>query len=145
MCYSLWTPREAAIGALLYLLVLGGAITLLAATGRLGLETAYAALGGSSLVACGGWLWRVAITRDEAAELQAGALTLRAVTHAHFAFARYGLETEFPQCNTSYSRSRGTLRGLHYQSAPHPDAKLVRATRGRVLAQLHGCLGAHFG
>jgi O-antigen/teichoic acid export membrane protein len=91
LCYSLWTPREAAIGALLYMVVLGGAISLLAATGRLGLETAYAALGGSSLLACGGWLWRVAITRDEAAELQAGALTLRAVTHAHFAFARYGL------------------------------------------------------
>lgn len=47
-------------------------------------------------------------------------------------FAQYGLETEFPQCNLSYSQARGTLRGLHYQSAPHQEAKLVRATRGRV-------------
>lgn len=47
-------------------------------------------------------------------------------------FAQYGLETEFPQCNLSYSPVRGTLRGLHYQAAPHQEAKLVRATRGRV-------------
>jgi dTDP-4-dehydrorhamnose 3,5-epimerase len=47
-------------------------------------------------------------------------------------FARYGLETKFPQCNLSYSPARGTLRGLHYQSSPHEEAKLVRATRGRV-------------
>jgi dTDP-4-dehydrorhamnose 3,5-epimerase len=47
-------------------------------------------------------------------------------------FAQYGLETEFPQCNLTYNHSRGTLRGLHYQSAPHQEAKLVRATRGRI-------------
>jgi O-antigen/teichoic acid export membrane protein len=91
LCYSLWTPREAAFGALLYLILVGGLIALLAATGRLGLESAYAALGVSSVIACGGWLWRVAITRDEAAELQAGTLTLGAMTRAHFSFARYGV------------------------------------------------------
>ena len=47
-------------------------------------------------------------------------------------FAAHGLTTDFPQCNSSFSRRRGTLRGLHYQAAPHGEAKLVRCTRGRV-------------
>ncbi|MBB3975689.1 dTDP-4-dehydrorhamnose 3,5-epimerase [Rhizobium azooxidifex] len=47
-------------------------------------------------------------------------------------FAAHGLATHFPQCNASYSAVRGTLRGLHYQAAPQGEAKLVRATRGRV-------------
>lgn len=48
------------------------------------------------------------------------------------AFAERGLATDFAQCNTSFNRRRGTLRGLHYQAAPHQEAKLVRCTRGRV-------------
>jgi dTDP-4-dehydrorhamnose 3,5-epimerase len=32
----------------------------------------------------------------------------------------------------SFNRKRGTLRGLHYQAAPHAEAKLVRCTRGAV-------------
>jgi O-antigen/teichoic acid export membrane protein len=91
LCYSLWTPREAAIGAVLYLLVLAGTVALLVTRGWLGLGTAYAALGTSSLIASCGWLWRVAVTRDEAAEANAGAIPLRRVFQAHFAFARYGL------------------------------------------------------
>jgi dTDP-4-dehydrorhamnose 3,5-epimerase len=47
-------------------------------------------------------------------------------------FAAHGLTTDFPQCNSAFSRRRGTLRGLHYQAAPHSEAKLVRCTRGRV-------------
>jgi dTDP-4-dehydrorhamnose 3,5-epimerase len=38
----------------------------------------------------------------------------------------------FPETNISYSLRRGTLRGMHYQAAPHEQAKLVRCTRGRV-------------
>lgn len=91
LCYSLWTPREAAIGALLYLVVLAAAIAFLEISGGLELATAYAALGGASLIASCGWLWRVASTYDEAAEVRAGALTLRRVVEAHFGFARYGL------------------------------------------------------
>ena len=52
-------------------------------------------------------------------------------------FARHGLETEFLQCNLSFSSARGTLRGLHYQAAPHPEAKLVRATRVAMLIATH--------
>jgi dTDP-4-dehydrorhamnose 3,5-epimerase len=47
-------------------------------------------------------------------------------------FAAHGLASQFPQCNVSRSPKRGTLRGLHYQAEPKPEAKLVRATAGRV-------------
>ena len=45
-------------------------------------------------------------------------------------FAAAGLPTTFVQCNTSFNRLSGTLRGLHYQDSPHPEGKLVRCTRG---------------
>ena len=45
-------------------------------------------------------------------------------------FARHGLETDFVQRSFSYNRHRGTLRGLHFQAAPHAETKLVRCTRG---------------
>jgi dTDP-4-dehydrorhamnose 3,5-epimerase len=47
-------------------------------------------------------------------------------------FAAAGLPTRFVQQNTSFSRSRGTLRGLHYQLAPAREAKLARCTRGAL-------------
>jgi dTDP-4-dehydrorhamnose 3,5-epimerase len=43
-----------------------------------------------------------------------------------------GLKGAFVQCNNSFSARKGTLRGLHYQAAPHPEAKLVRCVRGVV-------------
>jgi dTDP-4-dehydrorhamnose 3,5-epimerase len=48
-------------------------------------------------------------------------------------FAAHGLRTDVLQCNVSYNRRRGTLRGMHFQAAPHAEAKLVRCTRGRML------------
>lgn len=47
-------------------------------------------------------------------------------------FEKQGLSTDFVQANTGYSRRRGTLRGVHYQTAPHEEAKLVSCTRGSV-------------
>ncbi|AHF86490.1 dTDP-4-dehydrorhamnose 3,5-epimerase [Rhizobium leguminosarum bv. trifolii WSM1689] len=47
-------------------------------------------------------------------------------------FAAHGLTSVYPQCNVSQNHKRGTLRGLHYQADPKPEAKLVRAVRGRV-------------
>lgn len=44
-----------------------------------------------------------------------------------------GLNFNFLQDNQSYSAQKGTLRGLHYQTAPFAQAKLVRCTRGRLL------------
>lgn len=36
------------------------------------------------------------------------------------------------QANVSYSRDKGTLRGMHYQTAPNEEAKLVRCTKGSI-------------
>jgi dTDP-4-dehydrorhamnose 3,5-epimerase len=47
-------------------------------------------------------------------------------------FAAHGLTAAFVQCNDSFSVRRGTLRGLHYQMAPHGEVKLVRCIRGSV-------------
>ncbi len=44
--------------------------------------------------------------------------------------AEAGLKYEFMQDNHSLSREAGTLRGLHFQSPPHAQAKLVRCGRG---------------
>lgn len=53
-------------------------------------------------------------------------------TYDEAIFAQAGLPTRWPQCNTSYNRKRGTLRGLHFQAAPREEPKLVRCTAGRV-------------
>lgn len=47
-------------------------------------------------------------------------------------FREHGLNTYWPQCNMSHSNLQGTVRGIHYQSEPEPDAKLIRVTRGRI-------------
>jgi len=47
-------------------------------------------------------------------------------------FAARGLVTRYPQCNISYNRRARTLRGLHYQAAPHREAKLVRCVAGAI-------------
>jgi dTDP-4-dehydrorhamnose 3,5-epimerase len=48
-------------------------------------------------------------------------------------FGEQGLETVFVQSYLSFTRHRGTIRGLHYQVAPAAEAKLVRCVRGAVL------------
>jgi dTDP-4-dehydrorhamnose 3,5-epimerase len=48
------------------------------------------------------------------------------------AFAQRGLRAEFPQCSVSYNARAGTLRGMHFQAAPHEEAKLVRCTAGAI-------------
>ena len=45
---------------------------------------------------------------------------------------KQGLKPAIAQCNVSWNRKRGTLRGLHYQAAPHEEAKVVRCTRGAI-------------
>jgi dTDP-4-dehydrorhamnose 3,5-epimerase len=47
-------------------------------------------------------------------------------------FAALGLDGNLAQCNISYNRLRGTLRGMHYQAEPHGEAKLVRCSRGAI-------------
>ena len=41
--------------------------------------------------------------------------------------------TEFVQGNHSYNRAKGTVRGMHFQIAPHGEVKLVRCVAGAVL------------
>jgi dTDP-4-dehydrorhamnose 3,5-epimerase len=45
-------------------------------------------------------------------------------------FAERGLQADFVQRSISFNTRRGTLRGLHFQAAPHGETKLVRCTRG---------------
>ncbi len=47
-------------------------------------------------------------------------------------FAAHGLNPNLVQCNVSFNRRKGTLRGMHYQAAPHVEAKLVRCTAGSI-------------
>lgn len=47
-------------------------------------------------------------------------------------FADRGLNAALAQCNISYNKKRGTLRGMHYQDAPYQEAKLIRCTRGAI-------------
>ena len=47
-------------------------------------------------------------------------------------FAARGLRVEWRQCSVSFNARKGTLRGLHYQEAPHEETKLVRCTSGSI-------------
>ena len=47
-------------------------------------------------------------------------------------FKAHGLNPCIVQCNISFNKKKGTLRGMHYQAAPHEEAKLVRCTRGAI-------------
>lgn len=47
-------------------------------------------------------------------------------------FEVHGLNPNLAQCNISYNRRSGTLRGMHYQAAPQTECKLVRCTRGAI-------------
>ena len=53
-------------------------------------------------------------------------------TFCRHEFANHGLNVEVTQCNLSYNQRKGTLRGLHYQTAPHQEARLVRCIRGAI-------------
>lgn len=47
-------------------------------------------------------------------------------------FAALDMNADVAQCNLSFNRSAGTLRGMHYQAAPHEESKVVRVTRGAI-------------
>jgi dTDP-4-dehydrorhamnose 3,5-epimerase len=46
--------------------------------------------------------------------------------------AEHGLNTRLVQANMSWNPRKGTVRGMHFQRAPHAETKLVRATRGAI-------------
>ena len=54
-------------------------------------------------------------------------------------FAARGLAVPTCQCSVSFNIRRGTLRGLHWQAAPHEEDKLVRCTRGALFDVIVDC------
>ncbi|MDR3466441.1 MAG: dTDP-4-dehydrorhamnose 3,5-epimerase family protein [Xanthobacteraceae bacterium] len=68
-------------------------------------------------------------------------ITVETITDERGAFGRRfcadtfrgrGLEADFVQRSISFNRKAGTLRGFHFQAAPHLETRLVRCTRGAV-------------
>ncbi len=53
--------------------------------------------------------------------------------YARRTFAEFGIDLDFVQDNHAFSAERGALRGLHFQSPPFAQDKLLRVTRGRIL------------
>jgi len=47
-------------------------------------------------------------------------------------FKAHGLNPCIAQCNISFNKKKGILRGMHYQAVPHEEAKLVRCTMGAI-------------
>ena len=47
-------------------------------------------------------------------------------------FAEQGINSNLVQCNISFNKKRGTLRGMHLQLPPYAETKLVRCTKGAV-------------
>lgn len=47
-------------------------------------------------------------------------------------FQEHNLNPRLVQCSISFNEKKGTLRGIHYQAEPFPEAKLVRCTRGSL-------------
>jgi len=47
-------------------------------------------------------------------------------------FVANGLNPSLVQCSISYNEHKGTLRGMHYQEDPFPEAKVVRCTAGSI-------------
>ena len=48
-------------------------------------------------------------------------------------FRERGMNPALAQCNLAFNHQRGTLRGMHFQLAPHAQAKIIRTTRGALL------------
>ena len=72
-----------------------------------------------------------------------GAFVVGAKAHedarGHFArifdadeFATRGLATSWPHVSVAFNKEWGTLRGMHFQTEPHAEAKLVRCVRGSL-------------
>lgn len=47
-------------------------------------------------------------------------------------FQEHGLNPSLVQCNISYNKTKGTLRGMHFQAKPFQEAKLVRCVQGSI-------------
>lgn len=55
-----------------------------------------------------------------------------AETWSRKAMLEAGVDADFVQDNQAFNAKAGTVRGLHFQKAPHPQAKLVRVLKGAI-------------
>jgi dTDP-4-dehydrorhamnose 3,5-epimerase len=55
-----------------------------------------------------------------------------AETWSRKTLAAAGIDADFVQDNQAFNARKGTVRGLHFQQAPHPQAKLVRVLKGAI-------------
>jgi dTDP-4-dehydrorhamnose 3,5-epimerase len=53
-------------------------------------------------------------------------------TWCHKEFEAHGLVSHIVQTNISLNNTKGTLRGMHYQTAPYEETKLIRCTKGAI-------------
>ena len=53
-------------------------------------------------------------------------------TYCDQEFSAHGLNTRWPQCNLSHTKSRGMIRGMHFQADPKPEIKLIRCVAGAI-------------
>lgn len=53
-------------------------------------------------------------------------------TRSNDEFAALGLNNDLSECSVSFNELRGTLRGMHYQAAPHEETKLVMCVGGLI-------------
>ena len=51
-------------------------------------------------------------------------------------FESRGLNSNLSQCNISFNKKKGTVRGMHFQKHPHEEVKVVRCTKGKVFEVL---------
>ena len=47
-------------------------------------------------------------------------------------FRNYGIDADIVQCNISYNKKKGTLRGMHFQVPPFEEVKIVSCTKGSI-------------
>ena len=73
----------------------------------------------------GAWIIDPTVIRDDRG--------LFAMTWLPDEFRQRGIDPALAQCNLAFNYTRGTLRGMHFQKAPHAQAKIIRCTRGALL------------
>jgi len=47
-------------------------------------------------------------------------------------FSKIGLDSKFVQFSISYNKKKGTIRGMHYQTEPYEESKIVKCTKGSI-------------
>lgn len=47
-------------------------------------------------------------------------------------YYQHGIDLRFTELDISFNKTKGTLRGLHYEKPPYERTKLVRCTRGKI-------------